>query len=108
MDRLPQQETRQPLLAGGADDQVRVRLTLGVQVVGDVLLGQRRRDILEAVASDGPLPQDVPHGVGDLLTAAVPHRDIDVHARVAVFRPIGALRAVFDSTGRLCGSSRRR
>src|SRR6202034_3748825 len=34
---LPQQEAAEPLLAGGADDQVRVGLAGRVQVFGDVL-----------------------------------------------------------------------
>ena len=68
-------------------------------MVGDVLLGQRGRDVLEAVAGGGPLPQEIPHGVGDLLAAAVPHRDIDVHARVGPV-PRGPLRAVVGAPGR--------
>src|SRR6188508_1223461 len=33
---LPEQETAEPLLPGGADDQVRVGLALGVEVLGDL------------------------------------------------------------------------
>src|SRR5699024_7862330 len=41
MHRLPQQEPAEPLLAGGADDEVGVGLALGVQMFGDRFDGER-------------------------------------------------------------------
>src|SRR5688572_21906620 len=47
---LPQQEARQPLLARGADDEVRVGLALGVEVLGDVLDVEELRQVLDGRA----------------------------------------------------------
>src|SRR6187431_778462 len=44
---LPQQEPTEALLAGRADHEVRVRLALRVEVLGDVLHGEGVRDLLE-------------------------------------------------------------
>ena len=37
MGALPQEKSRQPLLARGANDEIRIWLPLGVEVLGDVL-----------------------------------------------------------------------
>ena len=75
---LPQQESRQPLLPRCADHQIGVGLPGGVQVLRDALDG----DGLDHLFCRGPigqlLAQQGPHSSDDLLTAAVPDRDIDV------------------------------
>src|ERR1044071_3440459 len=43
---LPEQEPPQPLLARRADDEVRVGLALGVEVLGDLLDGDRVGDLV--------------------------------------------------------------
>src|SRR6187431_2742899 len=68
---LPEQETAEPLLPGGADDQVRVGLALGVEVLGDVLDVDHLRELLDARAPGGVLLQERAHGIGDLTTPAV-------------------------------------
>jgi len=80
--RLPQQEAGQTLLTRGADDQVRIRLALGVQVLGDVLLGQRVRYLLQGGPGRGPLAQEIADRVGDLLPPAVADGDIDLDPSV--------------------------
>src|SRR3954469_6440837 len=44
---LPEQKAAEPLLPGGADHQVRVRLALGVEVLGDVLDVDDGGEVLE-------------------------------------------------------------
>src|SRR4029077_12749190 len=63
---LPEQEPAEPLLPGGADDEVRVGLALGVQVLGDVLDVDHLGELLDARAATGVLLQERAHGIGDL------------------------------------------
>src|SRR4051812_48714627 len=71
---LPEQESGQPLLAGGADQQVGVGLAAGVEVLGDVLDVEEGGDLLEAGALGGMLGEQTADGVGDLAPAAVADR----------------------------------
>ena len=91
MHRLPQQEPGEPLLTRGTDDQVGVGLTLGVEVLGDVLLAERCGHLLQARPGGGPLAQQLAHSVGDLLPAPVANGDIDLHAPVLDLRGIDGL-----------------
>ena len=70
--RLPQQEAPEPLLARGADHQVRVGLPLGVQVRGDVLDVELLGHLVEVQSLLGRLPQVRAHRVGDLVPLSVP------------------------------------
>src|SRR3954452_2673664 len=54
---LPEQEAGQPLLAAGADDEVRVRLPARVEVLGDVLDVEHLHQLIEARAALGVLGQ---------------------------------------------------
>src|SRR5699024_7281605 len=60
---LPHQEPRQPLLSGGADDEVGVGLALGVEVLADLLRRQFGDDRLEIRAIVVAGPQQGPDGV---------------------------------------------
>src|SRR5690606_11269312 len=75
---LPEQEAPEPLLPGRADDELRVRLALGVQVLLDVLDVEVLREVLQSRARVGLLAQVRPHGVGDLVPPAVADRDVDL------------------------------
>src|SRR5450830_1703277 len=75
---LPQQEAAEPLLARRPDHEVRVRLTLRVEVIGDVLDVELLDHVVEARAGLGVLAQHRADGVGDLAATAVPDGDVDV------------------------------
>src|SRR5882757_2730759 len=68
---LPQQEVREALLAAGADDQLGVRLAGGVEMPGDVLLGERAGELGQRGTRRGRLVQQLAQRLGDLLAAAV-------------------------------------
>src|SRR4051812_17447110 len=76
---LPQQEAAETLLTRGADHEVRVGLTLGVEVLGDVVDVEDLGELLEAGAALGVLLEEGAHGVGDLAPAAVRDGDVDDH-----------------------------
>ena len=86
---MPQQEIRQPLLATGADDQVRIWLARGVQMPGDVVRSDGLGDVGEGSPLFSPLVQERTERVDDLLPAAVPHRQGDVPGP---YRSLGSLR----------------
>src|ERR671912_341714 len=75
--RLPQQEAAEALLAGRADHQVRIRLTLGVEVLGDVLDVDQVCELLQRRASSGMLGEQRTDGVGDLAPPAVADGHVD-------------------------------
>ena len=77
---LPQQEPAQPLLPRRTDHQVRVGLTLGVEVLGDVLDVDDLGELLQRGAPGGVLAEQGADGVGDLPAAAVPDGHVDQHA----------------------------
>ena len=81
---LPEQEAGQPLLAAGADDQVRVGLALGVEVLGDVLDVEHLGQLLDRGAAAGVLLEQRTDRVGDLPSAAVADGDVDLQPRRAV------------------------
>ena len=80
MGALPEQEPGQPLLPGGADDQVRIGLAGGVEVLGDVLDVEQFGQFLDRGAPGRVLLQERADGVRDLPPAAVPDRDVDVQS----------------------------
>src|SRR4051794_12532033 len=63
---LPEQESRQPLLPRGPDDEVRIGLTAGVEALGDVLDVEDLRALLDRAALLGLLVQERADGAGDL------------------------------------------
>src|SRR3990170_8687159 len=77
--RLPEEEVREPHLAGGADHQVGVRQAGRRQV--------RREELLVDPLGRHPVLDDPAHGVDDLLAAAVVEGDVDGDAGV-VFREL--------------------
>src|SRR5690606_29663259 len=88
MRRLPQQKTGQSLFPGSANDQIRVRLSRGVQVFGDVVDIEGFGGLLDGGAVFGVRLQQLAPGVGDLRATAGPDGHIDDHAVAAA----GALR----------------
>src|SRR5699024_3672229 len=74
---LPQQEAGEPLFAGGADDEVRVRLPPGVEVLGHGLDADPRGDALAVQTLGGQVPHQLLHGVDDLPPRAVADGRID-------------------------------
>src|SRR6476469_2262756 len=101
---LPEQEAAEALLPRGADDEVGVRLALGVEVLGDVLDLQALGQLLDARAVGGVRREERAHGVGDLLAAAVADGDVDDHA-VDVG---GGVRALLELARGVCGQQVRR
>src|SRR6476620_1564164 len=77
---LPEQEPAEPLLAGGADDQVGVGLALGIEVLGDVLDVEDLGELLDRRTPRGVLLEQGAYGVRDLAPAAVADRDVHDHA----------------------------
>src|SRR3954454_20202750 len=75
---LPEQEAAEPLLATGADHQVRIGLATGVEVLRDVLDVEELGDLGQGGALRGVRLQHRADGVGDLLPAAVPDGDVDL------------------------------
>src|SRR3954469_9922729 len=82
MRGLPQQESRQSLLAAGANDEIRVRLPAGVEVLGDVVSVEQGRDLFERGPLLGVLLQQPAHRVSDLAAAAVTDRDVEEKTRL--------------------------
>jgi hypothetical protein len=80
MGALPEEESRQALLTRRTDDEVRVRLALGVEVLGDVLDVQHVGQVLDRGALGRLVVQQRAHRVGDLAPAAVADRDVHVQA----------------------------
>src|SRR5439155_13937105 len=79
---LPQEEAREPDLAAGADDEVRVGKIGRVEILADRLLGDALDDRLHVLALLALLAQHRPHRVDDLLAAAVRERDRQVHRAI--------------------------
>src|SRR3984893_17504130 len=79
---LPQQETGKALLTGRADDQVRVGLTGRIQIFGDHLDGDRVDQLLGCGTVSQLFAEQRANRVGDLLSAAVGDRDVDVEGSV--------------------------
>ena len=77
---LPEEEAGQPLLPRRADDQVRIRLALCVEVLGDVLDVQHLRDVLHRRSLMGMLVKQGPDSVDDLTTTAIADGHIDENA----------------------------
>src|SRR5699024_916472 len=77
---LPHQKTAQALFAGGADDQVRVGLALGVQMLGDLLHGDRLAQFLQRPAGVHVFVDQRAHSPGDLVPPAIADGDIDVQS----------------------------
>ena len=75
---LPEQEVAQALLPRGADHQVRVGLTAGVEVLADLLGREVRGELLERSALPAVLGDDAADRVDDLGAPAVADREIDV------------------------------
>src|SRR5918993_275770 len=90
---LPQEEASEALFPRRADDEVRVRLTLRVEVLGDVLDIDDLGELLDARASRGVLLEERAHGIRDLAPAAVAHGDVDEHALDVTGPVIGGLEA---------------
>src|SRR6185312_7665266 len=78
--RLPEQEVRQPLFPRGADDQVGLGLTGGVEVRGDVVDGQLVGNLREGGAAGRAVAEQVADGLDDFLPAAVPDGEREVVA----------------------------
>ena len=68
---LPGQEAAQPDLAAGADDEVGICLAAGVEVAGDLVVGDRLGETLDRHAPGEQLADGGPAGVHQLLVAAV-------------------------------------
>ena len=86
---LPHQEPGQPLLARGADDQVRVRLAPGVEVLGDVVDVQGAGQLLDGGAVARVLGEQRADGVAELVPPPVGDGDVDDHARQVGGVPLG-------------------
>src|SRR5262249_42950397 len=80
---LPQEEARQPDLATGTDDEIRIRQVRRVEVLADRLLGDAVDDGLEVFALLAPLAEHGLHGVDDLLAAPIGDREREDHIAIA-------------------------
>ena len=69
---LPQQEVAQPMLAAGADEQIRVRQVRGEQALVQGLL----IDLVRRQPAGGNVPRQPPGGFDDLAPAAVIQRQV--------------------------------
>src|ERR1700733_3331476 len=88
---LPEQEATEPLLAGGPDDQVGVRLAGRVQVFGDVLHVQDLGQLLDRGAPGRVVLQQRADRVGDLPPPAVADRNVDQRALIGAGLSAGVL-----------------
>src|SRR5690606_10006465 len=77
---LPEQEVAETLLPAGADDEVGVRLTAGIEVLADHLGRELRGEVLHGAAGGVVLGEDAAHGIDDLVASAVADREVDVQA----------------------------
>src|SRR5262245_42281975 len=80
VDALPEQEAAEPLLPGGTNHEVRVGLSLRVQMIRDVLHVEQFGELLDTGPLGRMLLQQRAYGVGQLVPAAVAHGDVDRHA----------------------------
>ena len=71
---LPHEEAREPLLTGGADHEVGVRLAGRVEVLGDVVDVEQARDLLERRPLLRVLLEQCAYGVGDLAANLTPEQ----------------------------------
>src|ERR1700761_9635153 len=85
--RLPHQEIRQPLLAAGADDQIRIGNFRSVEISAKRLIVDRRRIALAFRYLGG----EALSGAGDFLTRAVIERDDEMKAIVVAREIFGFL-----------------
>lgn len=81
---LPQQEVRYPLLSAGADQQIGVGDTGGIEVVGELLLGQ-----LAVRPALGDVARVAFRGVDYLVAPAVIEADVRLKALVALGNLVG-------------------
>src|SRR5699024_1760216 len=64
--RLPQQKTRQPLFPGCADDEIRIGLTRGVQMLGNMIDIETCGELLNRGSLLGMMFEQFAHGMSDL------------------------------------------
>src|SRR5690606_5268031 len=81
---LPQHEVAQSLLARGANDEVGVGLPSRVQVLADEVGGENLGTRVAGSALVGVIARAAADGVGDLATARVADREVDVQATLAI------------------------
>src|SRR5688572_26438066 len=65
-------------ISAGADQEIGIRLTTGIQVLGDVVDVEDLRQLLDRGTRLGVLVQQGTHRVGDLAPAAVPDGDVEI------------------------------
>src|SRR4029450_3076117 len=99
MRGLPHQEPGQPLLARRPDDQVGVRLALGVEVLGDVLDVKALGEFINGGAVLGMPGKQRANRVAQLVPAAVRDGNVDQHPVDVRGIPISHL----EPLGRLSG-----
>src|SRR5262245_39108636 len=74
---LPEQESGQTLFAAGTDDEVGIRLALGVEMLRDVVDVEHLGELLDGATALRVLVQQRPDRVRDLSSTAVADGDID-------------------------------
>src|SRR5262249_9197915 len=89
--RLPQQETGETLLAAGTDDQVRVGLTLGVKVLGDVVDVENVGKLFDGAAGRRVLMQEGTNRIGDFAPTSIADSHVYRHAVAIKCRGLGRL-----------------
>ena len=89
MSALPEHKVADPLLPRCADDQIRVWLTSRIEVLANKFRGQDLGEGVERSAITLVRLDNTSHGVGDLPSAAVSNRKVDVKSGLASASPFG-------------------
>src|SRR5262245_37738352 len=90
---LPQEEIRDPHLPAGPDEEIRIRHVSRVERLGDVLLA----DLLGIELARAHLAREGPHGIEQLVAAAVVERHQQGRPGVVRGRPHHAIDATLDT-----------
>ena len=96
---LPQHEVAETLLAGSSYDEVWIRLSLGVQALGDGLDGDALGEVRERATNVLVFLHESPDCLGDFSAPPVAHSQIDVKTRV----PGAALRSASEGVKKVRG-----
>src|SRR5215467_4000366 len=96
---LPEHEAGKTKFAARANDQIRIRTPVGVEILLDSVRGQRVHDLRRGRAPGKALLEIALHRVHDFLPAAVPDTYIEDHPLVITRRGLGEAQRPQDRRG---------